>query len=117
MTITTAAKVAIVQGIDDNLVSGSLGTSAQSPAVTDTALIAEVTSTIESITGAPSNQQLVITYNLNSVTGNGNTYTEYGNKFTNGITTSEVLLNRITFTGVPKNSALEFQVSTIINIV
>jgi hypothetical protein len=117
MTIVNGAKAKIISMIDAGLSVASLGTSSQSPSVLDTALIAEVTSTIESITGAPSNQQLVITYNLNSVTGNGNTYTEYGNKFTNGITTSEVLLNRITFTGVPKNSALEFQVSTIINIV
>ena len=117
MTITTVCKKAIIEMIDDNLVSGSLGTSNQAPSATDTSLISEVTSTIQSITGAANNQQLVITYNLNSVTGNGNTYTEYGNKFTNSITTSEILLDRITFTGVPKNSALEFQVSTIINVI
>lgn len=116
MTITTSAKETIITMVDTNLVSGELGTSSQSPAATDTDLISEVTSTIQPITGATSGKQLITTYNLNSVTGNGNTYTEYGNFFTNGLTTSEVLLNRITFTGVPKNSALEFQVKSIINI-
>lgn len=114
--ITNNAKIAIVTLVDSNLVSGSLGVSSQSPSANDTDLISEVTSTIQSITGAQSGKQLITTYNLNSVTGNGNTYTEYGNFMTNGLTTSEVLLNRITFTGVPKNSALEFQVKSIINV-
>jgi hypothetical protein len=114
--ITDIAKVTIVQSINNNLVSGSLGTSSTAPSALDTSLISEVTSTIDTVVGAPNNKQLVITYNLDSITGNGNTYTEYGNKFTNGITTSEVLLNRIVFTGVPKSSSIEFQVSTILNI-
>lgn len=116
MTITTVAKENVINLIDAVITTGSLGTSSTSPSASDTDLISEVTSTIANITGATSGKQLITTYNLNSVTGNGNTYTEYGNFFTNGLTTSEILLNRITFTGVPKNSALEFQVKSIINI-
>jgi hypothetical protein len=114
--IVDAAKTNVINLIDAVLTNGSLGTSSNAVTASDVTLASEVTSTIESITGAPNGKQLVVTYNLNSVTGNGNTYTEYGNKFTNGVTTSEILLNRIVFTGVPKNSALEFQVKTIINI-
>jgi hypothetical protein len=117
MTISNSAKSAIATLVNSSLETGSLGTSTQSPSVNDTDLISEVTSTIQSITCVTSGRQINITYNINSLTGNGNTYSEYGNKFTNGQTTSEVLLNRITFTGVPKNSALEFQFNTIINII
>lgn len=117
MTITDTGKTNIANLINNVLTNASLGTSSQTPSASDVSLISETTSTIESITGSTTGKQLVVTYNLNSVTGNGNTYTEYGNKFTNGVTTSEILLNRIVFTGVPKNSALEFQVSTILDIV
>jgi len=110
--ITDSAKEKIVTQIIDDLQSGSLGTSSQVPSASDTDLISEVTSTIQSVTASQNGKQMVITYNLDSITGNDETYTEYGNKFT----TEDVLLNRITFTGVPKNSALEFQVKTIINV-
>jgi hypothetical protein len=111
--ITNSAKAKIIELIDTELTNGELGTSTQAPALTDTGLITEVTSTISAVTGASSDRQLIVTYNINSLTGNGNTYSEYGNFFT----TSETLFNRITFTGVPKNSALEFQVKTIINMI
>lgn len=110
--ISNAAKAKIAEVIDNELVSGKLGTGTTTPTVSDTDLVTEVTSTIDTLVGVQSNNQIVITYSLDSVTGNGNTYTEYGNFFT----TSETLLNRIVFTGVPKNSAIEFQVNTIVNI-
>ena len=110
--ITTNAKVKIAELISVELVSGELGTSGQAEAATDTSLISEVTSTISAVTVVQSGQQFITTYNINSLTGNGNTYQEYGNFFT----TSDTLFNRITFTGVPKNSALEFQVKSIVNV-
>lgn len=110
--ITDTAKAAIVSLLDAELTNGELGTSSQAPSASDTALITETTSTISAINGTKNDKQLIITYNINSTTGNGNTYTEYGNFFT----TSETLFNRVTFTGVPKNSAIEFQVTTILNI-
>lgn len=110
--ITNQAKVKILNVLVPEFTNGACGTSTQAPAATDTDLIAEVTSTIQAITVSQNNQQIITTYNLNSVTGNGNTYAEYANYFT----TSETMFNRITFTGVPKNSAIEFQVSSIINI-
>jgi hypothetical protein len=112
MTVTDLAKEKLIELIDNELTNGELGTSSQAPSSTDTALISEVTSTIEVVNGTPNAKQLVITYNIDSLTGNGNTFTEYGNFFT----TSETLFNRVTFTGVPKNSAIEFQVTTILNI-
>jgi len=110
--ISQVGKNAIAELIDGELTNGKLGTGTTTPSVSDTDLVTEVTSTIDTLVGVQSNNQIVITYSLDSVTGNGNTYTEYGNFFT----TSETLLNRITFTGVPKNSAIEFQVNTIVNI-
>jgi hypothetical protein len=108
--IVDDGKEKIIALIDTNLTQGSLGTSSQTPTVDDTDLIAEATSTINTISGVQSAKQLRETYNINSVTGNGNTYTEYGNKFSDG-----TLLNRITFTGVPKNESTELEVITIIN--
>lgn len=110
--ISQVGKNAIAELIDAELTNGKLGTSSQAVSASDTDLIAEVTSTIDTLTGVQSNNQIVITYNLDSVTGNGNTYTEYANFFT----TSETMLNRIVFTGVPKTSAIEFQVNTIVNV-
>ena len=112
MTVSAVGKQKVTELIEVEMTDGELGTSNQAASINDTDLIAAVTSTIETLSVSRDGQQLVMTYNLNSVTGNGNTYTEYGNFFT----TSETLLNRITFTGVPKNSAIEFQVSTIINV-
>ena len=114
--ITDKCKESIVEMLDAEITQGALGVSNNAPQASDTGLISEITSTRQSITGAVSGKQLTITYNLNSVTGNDETYYEYGDFMTNGITTSEVMLNRIVFTGVPKNSALEFQVTNIINV-
>lgn len=113
MVVTDKGKEKIIELIVNEMTNGELGTSTQAPSAADTGLISEVTSTIETITASQSGKQFITTYNINSLTGNGNTYTEYGNFFT----TSEVLFNRITFTGVPKTSALEFQVKSIVNIV
>jgi hypothetical protein len=112
MTITTQSKEKIAELIENEFSNGQLGTDTTASAVTDTDLIAAVTSTIETITVSRDGRQLITTYNIDSLTGNGNTYAEYANYFT----TSETMFNRITFTGVPKNSAIEFQVSTICNV-
>lgn len=110
--ITTVGKTKTAEIIASELTNGELGTSSQAAQLSDTALISQVTSTIEALSVANSGQQVISTYNLDSVTGNGNTYTEYGNF----VSTSEVLFNRVVFTGVPKSAALEFQVTTVINV-
>jgi hypothetical protein len=109
--ITTAGKGRIASLIDADLGNGELGISSQAPSVSDTDLILETTSTIEALDGTVSGRQIIIDYNINSITGNGNTYTEYGN-----FMSDDTLLSRSTFTGVPKNSAIEFQVKTILNV-
>jgi hypothetical protein len=111
MTVSNTAKTKIATLIVDELSTGKLGTDTTASSVNDTDLIAEVTSTIETITVSQDGRQFITTYNIDSLTGNGNTYSEYGNFFSD-----DVMLNRITFTGVPKNSAIEFQVSTICNV-
>lgn len=109
--ITNAGKSKVASLIDAALGNGELGTSTQAPSVSNTDLILEVTSTIEPLDGTVSGRQIIIDYNIDSITGNGNTYTEYGNFFND-----DTLLNRSTFTGIPKNSSIEFQVKTIINV-
>lgn len=88
-----------------------MGTSSQTPNVLDSDLILGETSSQASISGIQAGRQLTITYNLNSVTGNGNTYKEYGN-----FLTGSILVNRIVFTDLPKTAAVEILISTIIQV-
>jgi hypothetical protein len=112
MTITTSGKTKVIELIESELTNGECGTSTQAPAASDTGLIIELTSTIQTISGTQSGQQLLITYNLDSTKGNGNNLAEYGNFFT----TSETLFNRITFVPLPKTAAFELQVVSVINL-
>lgn len=111
MTIVNDLKENVITHIDDNLNIGEMGTSNQTPTVEDSDLILGEASSQASISGVQAGRQLTITYNLNSVTGNGNTYREFGN-----FLTSDILVNRIVFTDLPKTAAVELQVSTIIQI-
>lgn len=110
--IVDSGKERVIELIDGDLDYGELGTGTTAVSATQTTLITEVTSTIETLSGTPNNKQLVIDYNLDSITGNGNTYTEYATF----IGTSDVMFNRVVFTGVPKTTSIEFQVKTIVNI-
>ena len=111
MVIVNDLKEDLITHIDDNLNVGEMGTSNQAPVVTDTDLIAGIASSQASISSVKAGRQLTLTYNLNSVTGNGNTYKEFGNFLTGG-----TLVNRTIFTDLPKTSAVEIQVSTIIQV-
>jgi len=112
--ITDSAKEKVISLLDDSLNEGMFGTSDQAASADDTELIAELTSTVKTISGSQSGKQLLITYNILSTEGNGNTFKEYGNDLTNG--TSDVLLNRVVFTDLPKTNALEVQVKTLLQV-
>ena len=109
--ITNDLKEDLITYIDDNLNIGEMGTSNQTPSADDYDLIAGVGDSDVSVSSSKAGRQITITYNLNSVTGNGNTYKEYGNFLTGG-----TLVNRTIFTDLPKTAAVEFQVSTILQI-
>lgn len=113
--IVDVGKVKILGLLDDNLSDGKFGDDSTVVSATDSDLYSELTSTVSTLSATQTSKQLNITYNLNSVTGNGETLREYGNFITDG--TSEILLNRVTFTELPKTTAIEVQVSTIVNIV
>lgn len=111
MVITIDIKEDVITQMNNQLSAGELGTSSQTPSENDSNLIIGVPATNLAISGIQAGQQLTTTYNINSVTGNGNSYTEYGNFLTSG-----VMINRVTFTDLPKTSAIEFQISTIIQV-
>lgn len=111
MVITNDLKEDVITQIDNQLFIGEMGTSSQDPDATDSDLIGGIAASQISLTGIQSGQQLTMTYNLNSVTGNSNTYAEYGNFLTGG-----VMVNRVTFTDLPKTSAVEFQISSVIQV-
>lgn len=112
MVIVDDLKEDVVTHLDTNLDIGEMGTSSQEPSVEDSDLILGVPATDIAVSGVQAAKQLTITYNLNSVTGNGNTYAEYGN-----FLTGDILINRVTFTDLPKTAAVEFQISTIIQVI
>lgn len=111
MTIVNDLKEDVITHLDDSLNVGEMGTSNQAPTVEDSDLILGEISSQASISGVQAGRQLTVTYNLSSVDGNGNTYREYGSFLANG-----VMVNRLVFTDLPKTAAVEFQVSTIIQI-
>ena len=103
---------AVTTLIDDSISVGEVGTSSTAPSVTDTDLIAGNQTSSLSVTTVKSGQQIIVTYNLNSVTGNGSTYAEYGNFLDTG-----ELLNRVVYTDLPKTEAVELQFSTVLQVV
>ena len=115
MTIVDTGKEKIISLINGALDTGSCGTSSSEVSASDTDLFAELTSTIETLTGSESGKQLLITYNLDSNGGNGNTLREYGNELTDG--TGDTLFNRVTFTGLPKTNALEVQIKSLVQVI
>jgi hypothetical protein len=115
MTVVDNAKEKMITLVDGVLSNGQFGDSNQTVTVLDTDLISELTSSVKAVSGSPNAKQLLITHNLLSTESNGVTLREYGNFMTDG--TSEVLLNRVTFTDLPKSNALEVQTKTLLQVV
>ena len=105
-------KEAVAVMIDDDVSVGEVGTDDTVPTIDDTDLIAGNQWTNTSVTSIQSGKQITITYNLNSITGNGSTYAEYGNFLTGG-----ELINRVIYTDLTKNAANELQFSTILQVI
>jgi len=111
MVITTTGKNGVRDLINTGKDYGQLGTDTTAELESDTGLIAGVSATQQSLTSATSDKQIVLSYTLNSTTGNGNTYGEFENTISSGTN-----FNRITFATFSKTSALEVQVSTTVFI-
>jgi|3_EtaG_2_1085321.scaffolds.fasta_scaffold04199_2 hypothetical protein len=110
MVLTTQGKNLIRDLIDADLSQGELGTDNSAPSETDTGLGTPIAATIKSLTTATTDKQISMEYTLDSVTGNGNTYTEFENQVAGGG------INRVTFAGIAKNSAMELNVVTVLFI-
>lgn len=110
--ITNTFKEDIAILIEDNISYGKVGTDNTTPTVNDTDLVAGNVSTQFSVSSVQTGRQVLVTYNLSSVHGNGNTYKEYGNFLTN-----DDMVNRVIFTEIPKTESIEIQVSTLIEVV
>ena len=111
MTITTTGKNAVRNLLDTSKDYGQLGTDSTAPTEGDTGLGTAVAATQQSLTASTSDKQVVFSYELNSVTGNGNTYAEFENTVSSGTN-----FNRVTFAGIQKTSAIEIQASTTVFI-
>lgn len=100
----------LVSSADAVVSVGALGTSTNTPAVTDTGLNGNVnlgttgTSNNLSITSA-GNQILILDYNLSSASCNGSTFTEFG------INNATYLFDRVTFSASTKSSSTEWQIT------
>ena len=111
MTITTTGKNAVRDLLDTSKDYGQMGTDSTAPTEGDTGLGTAVAVTQQSLTSSTSDKQVVLSYELSSVTGNSNTYTEFENTISSGTN-----FNRVTFAGIQKTSAIEIQVSTTVFI-
>ena len=98
--------------INADIDNGELGTGTTPETEADTGLETPVGATELAVTTTTASKQIQIDYNLNSVTGNGNTYSEYEFQSTE----AGVSYNRITFFGLAKTDAEELQISTILDI-
>ena len=112
MVLTVTGKNKVRDLMDTNKDYGELGTSATAEKESDTGLLAAVAATQVSLTSSTAGKQVTFTYELNSVTGNGNTYQEFQNTISTGTN-----LNRTTFAGVAKTGAIEVQVITTFTFV
>jgi hypothetical protein len=111
MVFVNVAKEKVAELIGNDLSTGELGTSSQTAVVTDTGLIAGDSDTIDTLEVTQVGRQLEIDFNLDSITGNGSTYQEYANFFTDG-----TMMNRVTFVPVIKSSSITLNVKTILKV-
>jgi len=107
MVVTTTGKNAVRDLIDTGKDKGQLGTGTTAELETDTSLETAVAATKVALTSSTADKQLVLSYDLNSTTGNGNTYGEFENTVS-----SETNLNRVTFATFTKTSAIEVSINT-----
>jgi len=112
MVLTVTGKNVVRDLINTNKDYGELGTSGTAATEADTGLVAAVAATQTALTSSTSSKQITLTYELNSVTGNGNTYQEVQNTLSSGTN-----FNRTTFAGVAKTGAIEIQVITTFTFV
>ena len=108
--IHTTGKNVIRDAIETDKDQGQLGNDGTAEMESDNGLGSPVAATLANLTATKSNKTVVFDYNLDSLTGNGNTYKEFENKLNGGS------LNRVTFADLDKTSAEELQISTIIFI-
>ena len=111
MTITNTAKNRIRDLIADDISTGALGTGTTSPTVNDTDLENKDTSTENSVTIVTGDRIVNVNYLLDSITGNGNDYTEFAVYFSDG-----TLLDRVIFPSFSKTDSTELHITDIIII-
>lgn len=112
MTLLKVGKNRIMTLLGADADNGMFGTSSTAAAESQTGLIAQVTSTLETLTVTTADKQITLTHSLNSLSGNGETYREFAN-YLDGTSTA---FNRVVLAELSKTNAEEFQTSTIINI-
>lgn len=99
--------------IADDIYSAVFGTDSSAIVVTDTDLGGEVAGTEDaSPLIETSDKKITVTANMNSTTGNGNTFYEWGLTLNSGAT----LFSRAVGAGVTKNSSIEIVRITEISI-
>lgn len=111
MVLTTTGKNGIRDLISTAKDFGEMGTGTNAPQPSDTTLQTPVTATQTALTSSTADKTLILDYTLNSVTGNGNTLTEFRNTISSGTT-----LSRVTFAGIQKTSSIEVEISTTLFI-
>lgn len=111
MVLTNDALTKVVNLIGAELSTGEWGTGTSTPSVTDSDLETPTAGTSFSLTKTVSGPTIQMTHTLPSTSGNGNTLTEYGNKFSDS-----TLLNRVLIGGIVKTSSIEINTITAMTV-
>lgn len=97
--------------LSDDFDYGLLGTDNTVAAASQTALLAEESTTEISVSTTKTDKQITVDYNIPSTTGNGNNYTEFGT-----FNSSDVMFSRNVFASLTKTSTEQWQITTVYKI-
>lgn len=112
MVISNTAKNRIRDLIHDDIGVGEMGTGTNVPLESDTGLQTPISASRATVTKSKSDRTVSITHTLNSATGNGNTFSEFG-VFLNS---DADMLNRVVFPGIAKTNAFELSTTVVYRV-
>jgi hypothetical protein len=102
MVFTLNGKNKIRDLLNTDMTVGKLGTGTTAPTESDTTLASVSAVTVASTTNTVADRQVTTSHSLNSLTGNGVTYTEYGT-----FNASDVMYARFIFPDISKTASVE----------
>lgn len=111
MTIVNVGLVEMANQMKNVIATGELGTGTTLQTNADTSLETPVAATDKAVTSTSAGTSFTLTHSITSGEANGNTFTEFGLKYSDG-----TLFNRTTFSGLVKDNTSDVTILTTINV-